>query len=196
VRLSSRERTTKRGRKGWCCAVSSAPALVPASSAGPETKGHCTCSARSCCCCCLCSLRNCCFCCSITWSWALCSISICFMMAAWGWFPRKGPPELVPVTTLLEPGGTEGCIGPVVRDKPTWCCSCAKRERRPRYSGCSMGKRTYSSLPRSAGSVGEDWSLEASTSLWKAAHAHAAGCSPPGAGGRFLSAPGVQSLLR
>lgn len=131
--VSHRERITECKRKGWCCTVCSAHALIPARAAELETNRCCTCSARICCCCCLCSLRNCCFCCSITWSWALCSISICFMMAACGWFPRKGPPELVPVTTLLEPGGTEGCIGAVVRDNPTWCCSCTNTERRSRY---------------------------------------------------------------
>lgn len=92
---------------------------------------HVTCSARicCCCCCCLCSRRNCCFCCSI--SWARWSMSICFMMAAWGWLPRKpGPAGPAPDTMPPEPGGTEDCMGPVVRGSPTGCCSWEDRKTR------------------------------------------------------------------
>lgn len=53
------------------------------------------------------------------------------MMAAWGWLPRKpGPAGLAPETMPPEPGGTEDCMGPVVRESPTGCCSWEdKRER-------------------------------------------------------------------
>ena len=48
-------------------------------------------------------------------------MSICFMRTVWGWLPRKpGPAGPAPETMPPEPGGTEDCMGPVLRGKPHW----------------------------------------------------------------------------
>lgn len=79
-------------------------------------------------------------------------MSICFMMAAWGWLPRKpAPAGLAPETMLPEPGATEDCMGPVVRGSPTGCCSWEVRKRREcsnstfkgKHGGRGMGQRLW-----------------------------------------------------
>ena len=53
------------------------------------------------------------------------------MRTVWGWLPRKpGPAGPAPETMPPEPGGTEDCMGPVLRGSPTGCCSWEDRERR------------------------------------------------------------------
>lgn len=58
-----------------------------------------------------------------------------------------------------------------------------------------MGKGNYGSLTRNIEPVGEDWSLKKVRVLGKTLVAcdQAVGCSPRGAGGRFLFSPGVPS---